>query len=77
MCTPAWLLTPPGVENWRTSRVSPARSADTSASVEARQDLVRGVFGWKVDQATLDLLLAAVLQVAQAAASGSLTVIWP
>ncbi|MBB0993373.1 F0F1 ATP synthase subunit delta [Dietzia sp. SLG510A3-3B2-2] len=34
--------------------------ADTSASVEARQDLVRGVFGWKVDQATLDLLLAAV-----------------
>lgn len=34
--------------------------ADTSASVEARQDLVRGVFGWKVDQTTLDLLLAAV-----------------
>lgn len=36
--------------------------ADTSASVEARQDLVRGVFGWKIDQATLDLLLAAVSQ---------------
>lgn len=34
--------------------------ADTSAPVEARQDLVRGVFGWKVDQTTLDLLLAAV-----------------
>ena len=34
--------------------------ADTSASVEARQDLVRGVFGWKIDQTTLDLLLAAV-----------------
>lgn len=36
--------------------------ADTSAPVEARQDLVRGVFGWKIDQATLDLLLAAVSQ---------------
>ena len=34
--------------------------ADTSATVEARQDLVRGVFGWKIDQTTLDLLLAAV-----------------
>jgi hypothetical protein len=30
MCTPAWLLTPPGVENWRTSRVRPARSRDTT-----------------------------------------------
>lgn len=36
--------------------------ADTAAAVEARQDLVRGVFGWKVDQATLDLLLAAVAE---------------
>lgn len=36
--------------------------ADTSASVEVRQDLVRGVFGWKIDQTTLDLLLAAVAQ---------------
>lgn len=36
--------------------------ADTSAPVEARQDLVRGVFGWKIDQTTLDLLLAAVSQ---------------
>lgn len=36
--------------------------ADTAASVEARQDLVRGVFGWKVDQTTLDLLLAAVAE---------------
>jgi len=34
--------------------------ADTAAPVEARQDLIRGVFGWKVDQTTLDLLLAAV-----------------
>lgn len=45
------------LEDNRTLRVA---VADTSASVEARQDLVRGVFGWKVDQTTLDLLLAAV-----------------
>lgn len=43
----------------RTLRVA---VADTAASVEARQDLVRGVFGWKIDQATLDLVLAAVAQ---------------
>ena len=47
------------LEDNRTLRVA---IADTSATVEARQDLVRGVFGWKVDQATLDLLLAAVAQ---------------
>ncbi|EYT63338.1 ATP F0F1 synthase subunit delta [Dietzia sp. UCD-THP] len=47
------------LEDNRALRVS---VADTAAPVEARQDLVRGVFGWKVDQATLDLLLAAVSQ---------------
>ena len=36
--------------------------ADTAAPVDARQDLVRGVFGWKVDQTTLDVVLAAVGQ---------------
>ncbi|MFN3338182.1 MAG: F0F1 ATP synthase subunit delta [Dietzia sp.] len=45
------------LEDNRALRVS---VADTAAPVEARQDLVRGVFGWKVDQTTLDLLLAAV-----------------
>lgn len=45
------------LEDNRVLRVS---VADTAASVEARQDLVRGVFGWKIDQTTLDLLLAAV-----------------
>lgn len=43
----------------RTLRVA---VADTAASVEVRQDLVRGVFGWKVDQTTLDVVLAAVAQ---------------
>lgn len=47
------------LEGNRTLRVA---VADTAASVEARQDLVRGVFGWKVDQNTLDLVLAAVAQ---------------
>lgn len=47
------------LEDNRTLRVA---VADTSASVEAREDLIRGVFGWKVDQTTLDLLLAAVGQ---------------
>lgn len=47
------------LEGDRTLRVA---VADTAAPAEARQDLVRGVFGWKVDQATLDLTLAAVAQ---------------
>lgn len=47
------------LEDNRTLRVA---VADTAASVEARQDLVRGVFGWKVDQATLEVVLAAVAQ---------------
>ena len=47
------------LEDNRALRVS---VADTAAPVEARQDLVRGVFGWKVDQTTLDLLLAAVAE---------------
>lgn len=34
--------------------------ADTAATAEARQDLVRGVFGWKIAQPTLDVVLAAV-----------------
>lgn len=36
--------------------------ADQAASVEARQDLTRSVFGWKIDDATLSVLLAAVAQ---------------
>lgn len=36
--------------------------ADQAASVEARQDLTRSVFGWKIDDATLSVLLAAAAQ---------------
>ena len=36
--------------------------ADSSAPVEARQDLVRSVFGWKIDDTTLSVVLAAVAQ---------------
>ena len=34
--------------------------ADSSAPVEARQDLARSVLGWKIDEATLSVVLAAV-----------------
>lgn len=34
--------------------------ADSSAPVEAREDLARAVFGWKIDQSTLTVVLAAV-----------------
>lgn len=34
--------------------------ADSSAPVEARQDLARSVLGWKIDEATLAVVLAAV-----------------
>lgn len=33
--------------------------ADSSAPVEARQDLARSVLGWKIDEATLEVVLAA------------------
>lgn len=34
--------------------------ADSSAPVEAREDLARSVFGWKIDESTLAVVLAAV-----------------
>ncbi|WP_010541460.1 F0F1 ATP synthase subunit delta [Dietzia alimentaria] len=34
--------------------------ADSSAPVEAREDLVRSVFGWKIDESSLAIVLAAV-----------------
>lgn len=34
--------------------------ADSSAPVEARQDLARSVLGWKIDDTTLEVVLAAV-----------------
>lgn len=36
--------------------------ADSSAPVEAREDLVRSVFGWKIDEPALKVVLAAVAQ---------------
>lgn len=36
--------------------------ADSAAPVEAREDLTRSVFGWKVDESTLAVVLAAVAQ---------------
>lgn len=36
--------------------------ADSSAPVEAREDLARSVFGWKIDESSLEVVLAAVAQ---------------
>ncbi|HAS09554.1 MAG TPA: F0F1 ATP synthase subunit delta, partial [Acidimicrobiaceae bacterium] len=45
------------LEDDRTLRVA---VADSSAPVEAREDLARSVFGWKIDESTLAVVLAAV-----------------
>lgn len=47
------------LEGDRSFRVA---AADSSAPIEAREDLVRSVFGWKIDESTLAVVLAAVAQ---------------
>lgn len=47
------------LDNDRTLRVA---IADSAASAQARQELIRSVFGWKIDQPALNVLSEAVSQ---------------